>query len=439
MTTPQFSLATSAVKLVFQDNLIATKKGFYQYDSGIWRFLEKSEVRSRIFKAHPEHMAKSANFLRSIVALMEDSVFQPSLEFNEDRECINAGNGTLRFDYDLKKMRLDSHRKEDFFTLKTAANFIENPSAPFFEILCHTWFGQDDEGKKKRTLLLEIIGYTCAFSTALNRFFVFQGVAGSGKSTILWMIEKILNGVPGSSSVCHIQPELLNNRFHRAYLQDKLANLVAEIDSESWIDGNELKSFASGDGASADHKFKQIEDFRPFAKHIFCCNEKLPKIKNREEALRDRICTLIFDRRIRKTSIQISETILRKRVSAELDSIFSMAVNAFGEVLNRGDFTSPASSEDFIRKWFSSNDFIENLLVEFGRSQFKFMPESKVELQRVFDRLKKFWSEELGNQGPLGMGVKEFKRRLLAVFAGKIDIRKADANYNWVFGIDLIE
>jgi hypothetical protein len=87
------------------------------------------------------------------------------------------------------------------------------------------------------------------------------GPGANGKSVLLEVIRLLV----GPGQVAAVQPEQMDNRFQRAHLFGKLANIVTEIKEGGEIAGAALKAITSGELTTAEHKFKKPFDFQPFS------------------------------------------------------------------------------------------------------------------------------------------------------------------------------
>lgn len=102
-------------------------------------------------------------------------------------------------------------------------------------------------------------------------------VAGS----ICWLLRRAQN-------VCAVQPSQFENRFQRAHLAGKLANLIPEIAEGAEIADAELKAITSGELMTAEYKFVAPFDFRPFCTCWFGTNH-MPHTRDFSEALFRRV------------------------------------------------------------------------------------------------------------------------------------------------------
>jgi len=87
------------------------------------------------------------------------------------------------------------------------------------------------------------------------------GPGANGKSVLL----AVLEGLLGAENVAGVQPANFDNRFQRAHLHQKLANIVTELRQGEVIADAELKAITSGEPATVEHKHKDPFVMRPFA------------------------------------------------------------------------------------------------------------------------------------------------------------------------------
>ena len=86
-------------------------------------------------------------------------------------------------------------------------------------------FEGEPDKEERKTLLLEMMGYSLIQSTDYEKFMILTGVGANGKSVVL----NILIAMLGQRQVSGVRPTQLDNKFQVAHLHGKLANVVTEL------------------------------------------------------------------------------------------------------------------------------------------------------------------------------------------------------------------
>ena len=130
-----------------------------------------------------------------------------------------------------------------------------------------------------------------------QKSFVFVGAPNAGKSTLLNVVQEILLG---SENVSNIPWQNLGDRFNRAELFGKLANIFADLPSKSIDDNGMFKALTGEDFITAERKNKDPFSFRPYARFLFSCNEIPRNYGDRSEGFYRRLLIIRFEKSVPK-------------------------------------------------------------------------------------------------------------------------------------------
>jgi putative DNA primase/helicase len=118
--------------------------------------------------------------------------------------------------------------------------------------------------------IYEMVGYLCTADNTAQKAFLLVGDGANGKGTLLRVITKML----GKQNVSAIQlQKLATDRFAKAGLYGKLANIAGDISSERLTETSEFKGLVGGDMQTGEHKYGHAFAFTPFARHVFSINQ----------------------------------------------------------------------------------------------------------------------------------------------------------------------
>lgn len=188
-----------------------------------------------------------------------------------------------------------------------------------------------------RRFLQHMCGYLLSGSTALEVFFMLYGPQGSGKSTILTILEHLI----GLNNCATLNFGQYANRFCTSIFAEKIANICSEI-SPPTAYGDRLraeeliKAAASGDTISIEEKNKHPRHGKARMRSVFSCNT-LPEFVDRSGALWVRARILPFMEQFRGTSRQIA-SLGDKIAATELSGVFNWAYAGFSELKGVNQF-----------------------------------------------------------------------------------------------------
>lgn len=129
-------------------------------------------------------------------------------------------------------------------------------------------------------VIWEYMGVSILESTTAKKFMVYVGSGDNGKSVWLNTVRKVLG--PDNISSATLS-DLATNRFAKAQLLGKLANIAADISGGALDDIANIKELTGNDQTSADRKFQSQVNFVNKASLLFSCNV-LPEAKAADDA-----------------------------------------------------------------------------------------------------------------------------------------------------------
>ena len=164
-----------------------------------------------------------------------------------------------------------------------------NPSA-YSEIADKTLNKIACDDKDIRSLLEECIGYCFYRKNILQKSFILIGDKHNGKSTFI----KCLNRILGDDNISAMDLKNLGDRFSKATLFKKLANIGDDISDDFIPDPSLFKKIVSGDRIQAEFKGQDAFEFNPYVKLVFSANN-LPRIKDKTGAVLRRLEIIPFN------------------------------------------------------------------------------------------------------------------------------------------------
>lgn len=391
-------LAREVIDHIGPDNLLGTVAHVWHWqETGVWR-----PVADRAVKQNVQHTLEynSHTVFRGTVDAVADvlktEIHAPEHEWNLNQDAVNVLNGELH--WNGVEWELQPHCREHYRTTQIPVVYDPEADCPRFTKFLTEIFQGDADGQEKALAVVEMIGYTLVSHAQFERFALLIGPGANGKSVVM----EVVRALVGPENVAAVQPSQFGNRFQRAHLHLKLANLVTEIAEGGEIADAELKAITSGELTTAEHKNKDPFDFCPFCTCWFGANH-MPHTRDFSDALFRRALVIPFNR-IFKAGVD-ADPHLKTKLLDELPGIMNLALQAFGEVLKRGTFTEPQSCLAAKQEWRLEAD----QAAQFMGDKCIIEPNASIESGALYSEYK-LWADEAGISRKLNH--KNFTRRM---------------------------
>lgn len=395
----QRDLAIKIIQAVGSDNLLSSDSHLWLWESsGAWKPATDRRIK-QLVQSGLQKLGEpvSSGRVSGIADVLQTETFKPEHSWNKEPGIINLLNGELHWNGSL--WDLTSHVREHYLTTQIPHNYDPNAQCPRFEIFLKEIFKGDPDSEEKASVLLEMIGYTLVSNTKFEHFVLLIGNGANGKSVVLDIIRLLI----GTENVCAVQPSEFSNKFQRAHLHLKLANLVTEIAEGSVIADAELKAIVSGELTTVERKYQAPFEFKPFATCWFGSNH-MPHTRDFSEAVFRRVIIIPFNNTFRPGVN--ADPDLKEKLAQELPGILNMALKAYGMVLQRGKFTVPASCLTARQEWKMEADQVVCFLADDCILEERWSTTSADAYSAYLD-----WTREVGIYHRLGR--KSFSNRLV--------------------------
>jgi putative DNA primase/helicase len=174
----------------------------------------------------------------------------------------------------------------------------------------------------------------------------------------------VLEELIGKENCSSIALEKFNDSHYIARLRDKLVNISLETNAKTNVYDNMFKAIVTGDTISADEKYGQPFQFKPYCKLLFSTNN-MPRVGDKSEGYYRRLLILPFNRQFNKE--ERDHKLKYKIASSELDGIFLWALNGLKRLRDRGYFEESASMLNVKDEYRKENNnviiFVEEMCV----------------------------------------------------------------------------
>ncbi len=293
-------------------------------------------------------------------------------EINCNPFIINVKNGLFNVLDDSFK----PHTPEYFGTVQISATY--DPTAKCPEFLRFLKSVLDDE---EIHLIQEILGYLLIPVNKAQKSFVFVGAPNAGKSTLLSIAQEILLG---SENVSNIPWQSLGDRFNKAELFGKLANIFADLPSKNIDDNGMFKALTGEDYITAERKNKDPFSFRPYARLLFSCNEIPKNYGDRSDGFYRRLIIIRFDRSVPASR---RDPNLREKLAVERDGILMWALAGLKRLIaNSYIFTETERTRAELTRYKVES----NSVLSFVEECCEVTPDAEVVREELFSKYKEY-------------------------------------------------
>ena len=264
-------------------------------------------------------------------------------------EWINFRNGF----FDPVTRKMISHDPKYRATNQIPHEY--NPNGQLKGSAIQNWLSSIGHTPEDVEMLCQFSGLCLTRDTRQQKFLILNGEGGTGKSTVISMIEAMV----GSDNTSNISLDQLSQRFQAFGLMGKLLNSCADLEIDALSDVSTLKKCLGEDTLSAEAKGKDAISFKSYAKLIFSTNE-LPIVKaEKTNGFYRRLLILTMDRVPEKKNPYFFD-----KLSAEIDDFIALSVKALERLYQIGEITESPGSIEAVKRLRCDSDTVEAFLTE---------------------------------------------------------------------------
>lgn len=340
---------------------------------------------------------------------------------HQEQNRINLANGVLDLNNPVAEKLLPHSSTFHFF------NCVSTKYDP--QARCPEWkkfLNLVTEGDQERKWLIqELFGYCLIPGNWMQVAFILMGGGNNGKSTLLELLRELL----GKESTSSLSLNELDQKFRRALLRGKLANISDEAPTGKEISSDVFKNLVSGGTITAEEKNKPPFQFENKAKIITAAN-KPPILKEQTTALHRRLIVIPFNYEIKSHERNPHIVAALKK---ECSGILNWAIKGLRRVQDNQSFCECAAAESTKKKFIRDSDSVLLFIDECCECG----PRNTIPAKSLYSAYKRFCQE--GGYFPCSDS--EFGKRLkLHITSLGRDRRSQEGGRRWVYrGINLTE
>lgn len=286
------------------------------------------------------------NTIRATTAVQRD-------RFDAVPGVINVRNGLLRLD----GMEFMHHDPDHLSRVQLNAEYDPSAEAGGFR----RFLSEVIPDREDRETLMEVVSTALVGNQVnLEKIVMFLGEGHNGKSTLLEVISEVL----GQDNISHVSiHQLIEERFARAELDGKMANIYADISANEITNLGVIKSLVTGEPVMAEYKGQPIFVLRNKAKLVFSCN-RLPDIGEDSDAVFRRFIIINFP-------VQFDGGDDNPHLKGELTTeeeksgILNMMLDSLRRVIDNGGKLTHSMTIDSMREmWRTQSDHIKRFATD---------------------------------------------------------------------------
>jgi|SRR5208282_5416871 len=205
------------------------------------------------------------HFVHEVIGHIKRRTYKERIEFDTNPFVLNLKNGLLNLD----SIEFIAHTPNYFSITQLPVNYDPKADCPKIKKFISEILYSEDIAT-----IQEFSGYILWRDYPAQKALLLAGDGSNGKSTYINLLKTML-GITNVSS--RGLQELEVNRFAKADLFGKLANLYADLPDTALRSVGIFKMLTGGDPITAEHKFKNPFNYINYAKLIFSTN-RIPEV-----------------------------------------------------------------------------------------------------------------------------------------------------------------
>lgn len=363
--------------IIENEHIIVIAGKPYIYKNGVYKKDEDGNILRYLIKSMILEELITINKINRVYQLI---VTNHKLKVDIDKvnrhpnEWINFKNGFL----DVRNMKMVEH-SPDYLSINQIPHEFniekEVPEDSVANEFLHGIIKDSDDLE----MLLQYIGYCMTVDTRLQKFLVITGLGGTGKSTIV----RLVNTAIGKENISSLSLQDLNERFNATNLFGKILNSCADIPSKAMEQVDIIKKITGEDMIKGEYKGGAVFFFNSYAKLMFSANEIPISLDDKTNAYYRRFLILRIDKRCHTIPN------LEKRLEESVDDFISLAVQALHRMYMNGSLTESQNSIDNVMELYMASDTV----TAFISDEMEARADSKVEKGRFYERYGRYCEE----------------------------------------------
>lgn len=313
------------------DPICHTAGTFWRYRDGVWQEMSRHAI-ARIAATALKDQVQAA-WIEAAIKILAATNNREESEWPDRPMLLNVRNGMI----DLEARTLIPHDPQYGSRVQLPVNYDPGLPWPRWRKFLRDIFPEEPGGVSKEYMLQQYTGYCFLRDARYQRALFLYGTGANGKSTVL----DVLQALVGPENTSSLTLGDLTQRFKSQYLQNKLINMATETNTRDPLTTEVFKAVVDGSNITAERKYGEPYQYRPYAKWIVAMNEP-PTVPDKSFGFGRRILVLSFERRFETHEI-IPD--MAQQLIAEIDGVFQWALDGLYTILQEKRFRVPEQIE----------------------------------------------------------------------------------------------
>lgn len=338
-----------ADEIIGQYDIISRGDYFYKFNGVYYKSMDPIELEKMIHFEYNKNITKAGR--AEVMEFIKVKTQVSPDEFDKDWHKIACKNGILN----LVTGEVEIANKTEINTIYIPWEYNPDPVySPRIDEFMKQITGGDII---KMEFLYQIAGYCLLKKNLFQKFFIFQGEGGTGKSTYQELIHML---VGGDENCSHIALANFDKDYYLAGLVSKLVNLDDDVvDGKMLENTGRFKSAVAGNEIEARQIYREPIQFKPFATLMFNCN-RLPRIMDKTSGLYRRMILVELNQKILKPD----PLFINKVNDTDMEYFLFKAVEGIKVAIEEGHFRINYSEEKLINIFKRRQSAINEWLYE---------------------------------------------------------------------------
>lgn len=322
-----------ADEIISQYDIVSYYDMFYKFNGIYYKKIEPLELEKLIHFEYNKNITKSQR--GEVIEFIKVKTQVSKEDFDKDWHKIAVKNGVLN----LVTGEIEIANKTEINTIYIPWEYNPDPVySPRIDQFMKDITGGD---LIKMEFLYQIAGYCLLKKNLFQKFFIFQGEGGTGKSTFQELIHMM---VGGDDNCSHIALANFDKDYYLAGLVSKLVNLDDDVvDGKMLENTGRFKSAVSGNEIEARQIYREPIHFIPYATLMFNCN-RLPRIMDKTSGLYRRMVLVELNNKVEKPD----PLFMNKVNDTDMEYFLFKAVEGIKTAIEEGHFRINYSEEKLI-------------------------------------------------------------------------------------------
>ncbi len=301
----------------------------YHFENGVYKPTGEKFLR-RAVKEYCEGNARAKSWSPDLAERVVKWVLAdcPVLWERPPLETVNCLSGLLN----VQTRELREHSPEFLSPVQIGARFDAAAKCPAIDKFVEDVFPADAQHTA-----FEVAAWLMLPDVSIQKAVLALGEGANGKSVYLNLLESFVGKQNATALSLH---KIESDKFAAARLSGKLANICPDLPTAALSGTSCFKSITGGDSISAEHKFKNSFELRPYARLIFSANSA-PRSDDSTHGFFRRWLVIPFNNRF-DGSVTRKELDARLTTPQELSGFLNRALDALPQIQS-GKFNESSS------------------------------------------------------------------------------------------------